>query len=236
MIGQMPDVSGQHLTQHALPQVIHMSEAAPSKAASELAAMIQETQSNLALVLERVAIATSRGLDDAIGVGSGSGEPVGGTRDFTQNMLDKLGGGGSKKIRDDDGKIIAVIPTPLERDDDARKHLAMLVASIGAARDWSQRAKSETFRLTPLSQAKAKLLMGDGPTKCLNGNCARDVWRTPQDPLRAGRCEACYRYWDRHDRTEERPKHLCDAANLVTWDKKSATTEDASGPSLRESQ
>lgn len=220
----MPDVSGQHLTQHALPQVIHMSTPAPSRAASELAQMIQEAQANLALVLERVSVATKRGLNDAVGAGSGSGEPVGGTRDFTQNMLDKLGGGGSRKIRDNDGVVIDEIPAPIERDDESRKHLSMLVASIGAVRDWSQRAKTETFRLTPLSQEKAKLLLGDGPSKCLNGNCARDVWNTPNDRLRAGRCEACYRYWDRKDRNEERPKALCDPES-VPRGQQSPTTE-----------
>jgi len=211
VIGQIPEAATQH---NLLPQVIQMSEPAPSKAASELAQMIQEAQANLALVLERVAVATKRGLDDAVGAGSGSGEPVGGTRDFTQNMLDKLGGGGSKTIRDEHGKKIDEVPTPIERDDAARKHLSTLVASIGAVRDWSQRAKTETFRLSPLSQEKAKLLLGDGPSKCLNPNCGRDVWRTPNDRLRAGRCEPCYRWWQRKDRNEERPKALCDPESV----------------------
>lgn len=199
-----------------IPQPQPAREPAPSKAASELAQMIQETQANLSLVLERVSVATKRGLQDSAGASSGGGEPVGGTKDYTQQMLDKLGGGGTRK----DGSAV-----PLEQDDEARRHLSMLVAAVGAVRDWSSRAKTETFRLTPLSREKAKLLLGDGPSKCLNPACGRDVWRTPQDPLKAGRCEACYRYWNRKDRAEERPKALCDPES-VPRDKKSATTED----------
>lgn len=207
-----------------------MSDPPRSKAASELAGQIQETISTLQLVLERVAIAVTRGLDDSVGASSGGGEPVGGTRDFTQAMLDKLGGGGSMKIpdgRDEHGNPkTKEVPRPLERDDEARKHLATLVASVGAARDWSSRAKTETFRLVPLSLEKAKLLLGDGPSKCGNPNHDRDVWNTPQDRLRAGRCMECYQYWIRHDRTSERPFSLChpEVVTTVTTDPKSATT------------
>lgn len=202
-------------TQHNLIRGVPMTarEPAPSKAASDLAGMIQETQANLALVLERVATATKRGLTDSAGASSGGGEPVGGTRDFTQAMLDKFGGGGSKKVPDgvdeDGNEKFKRVNVPLEQDDEARRHLALLVASVGAVRDWSSRAKTETFRLTPLSQEKAKLLLGDGPSQCLNANCHRDVWGTPNDRLRAGRCEACYRWWDRKERNEERPRNLC---------------------------
>lgn len=202
-----PDAPTNHRLLRGAPMTAN--EPVPSKAASDLAAMIQETQSNLALVLERVATATKRGLDDSLGASSGGGEPVGGTRDFTQAMLDKLGGGGSKQVRNEKGEVVGTITAPLEQDDEARKHLSLLVAAIGAVRDWSTRAKTETFRLTPLSVEKAKLLLGDGPSKCGNPNCGRDVWRTPQDRLRAGRCEPCYRWWDRKERNEERPRNLC---------------------------
>jgi hypothetical protein len=205
-------------TNHNLRQVaIVMKEPAPSKAASELAGQIQETIADLSLVLERIAVATKRGLDDSLGAASGGGEPVGGTKDYDQKMLDKLGGGGTKK----DGT-----PQPIEMDDGIRKSLATLVASVGAARDWSKRAKLETFRLQPLSLDKAKKLLGDAPPQCINANCGRDVWCTPQDRYLTCRCEPCYKYWDRHDRKEERPKHLCDATNRVHMDKIRATSEN----------
>ncbi len=165
---QISEIKDGPTNHNLLPQVITLNEPAPSRAASELAQMIQEAQANLALVLERVSIATKRGLDDAVGAGSGSGEPVGGTRDFTQNMLDKLGGGGSMKIpdgKDEHGHDKTKdVPRPLERQDESRRHLALLVASVEAAHAWSTKAKSEMFQLTPLSQEKAKLLLGDGPS------------------------------------------------------------------------
>lgn len=181
----------------------------PAKAARELAASIQGTISVLQLVLERVATATKRGLDDSAGAQSGGGMPVTGTRDFTQAMLNKMGGGGSKDVKDDEGNLIRSVPVPIERDDDIRKSLATLVAAVGAASDWAERARVETFRLTPLTLEKAKAILGEGPTQCLNPNHDRDIWNTPQDRPRAGRCEACYRYWDKHDRKEERPRSLC---------------------------
>lgn len=176
-------------TNHNLRRgAIAMSEPKPNRVANELAREIQKAQASLDLVLGHIAEATLRGLNDSAGISSGGGEPVGGTRDFTQQILDKIA---------------------QREDDETRKHLAKLVASVEAASAWAQRAWKEAFALAPLSVDKARSLLGDGPSKCGNISCGRDVWRTPQDRLRAGRCEPCYRYWQNHDRNEERPKSLC---------------------------
>lgn len=180
-----------------------------SRAARELAAIVQEIQANCEMVLERLAEATRRGLDDARGPSGGGSEPVGGTKDYTQQMLDRLGGGGSRKLRDDQGNEVGEVAIPLEQDDPSRKSLAMLTASLGAARDWTGRAKHEMFSLLPLERGSARFLLGQGPAICKNNNCGREVWCTPRDRLISGRCEACAKYWDRHDRNEERPASLC---------------------------
>ena len=38
--------------------------------------------------------------------------------------------------------------------------------------------------------------------------CCRPVACTPADRLRAGRCQACWQYWRRHDMAQDRPKDL----------------------------
>lgn len=46
-------------------------------------------------------------------------------------------------------------------------------------------------------------------SQCANTQCGRFVERTAADPMRAGRCEACYKYRQRHD-GQERPRALCE--------------------------
>lgn len=180
-LGELPETSNHNLRMIA-PDVTTPRQ---SKAAKDMAATIQGMQANLGLILERLGEATRRGLDDAQGPSGGGGEPVGGTKDYTEQML-----------------------SAIERDDDARKALTMLVASLGAAANWIERGWFETSRLLPLPKEKAKFLLGQGPSYCKNVNCGREVWGTPRDRIISGRCEACDQYRRRHEGAE-RPESLC---------------------------
>lgn len=54
---------------------------------------------------------------------------------------------------------------------------------------------------------------GTMSAECANPACGVLVARTPNDRLRSGRCDACYRY--RRRTGDERPRHLCDADKPV---------------------
>lgn len=75
---------------------------------------------------------------------------------------------------------------------DLRKARRLLQSAVAIQKTW----------LYPIEVASEDLgaMVSDGP-KCLN--CPEN---TPR--LRAGRCHACYQYWNLHDRKDERPEEL----------------------------
>lgn len=75
------------------------------------------------------------------------------------------------------------------------RRLRALGVNLGV--EWTEDAKNAASFV-------AKREKGEGD--CVN--CKRFVPGEATDRLRHDRCEACARYWTRHDREKERPRHL----------------------------
>lgn len=152
-----------------------------TQAARQLASQLDEVIADAQLTKKVLAQAVGRGLTDSAGVPMNAGERISGTREPDAAML----------------RLV-------EAEDPARKNLSKLSDSIAGARGMISLARSSALALLPIDADKAKELLGTGPVPCLN--CGRDVWCTPADRLRKGRCEPCYRHLDRHG--IERPQEL----------------------------
>lgn len=96
--------------------------------------------------------------------------------------------------------------------DELTNNLAEFAHALDQVRAWSRRldflrVKAETNWTDDAKNAAsfvAKKENGEGD--CVN--CGRYVPGTRVDRLRNDRCEACARYWSRHNREKERPRHL----------------------------
>ena len=178
---------------------------------------LEAAEADIALIKLNVAEAVRRAQSDTAGIRSSVGERVGGTKDFTQQMLDRFSY--------DDHRV----------DDPAARFMGKLADAVGATKSWASNGRAAALALIAVDEKRAKFLLGDGPAICKNRNCGREVWCTPRDRLVSGRCEACHKYWDRHERKEERPAHLCHPTTekqrvdptqvVVHLDKESPTTE-----------
>lgn len=95
-----------------------------------------------------------------------------------------------------------------DRPDFVAANARKMVDAISATRAMSQMALRCARTLLPITHERAEQLVAEiegGPAICANCKC--DVWRTPNDRLRAGRCNPCYQYRIRHDGIE-RPQQL----------------------------
>ncbi len=137
---------------------------------------------DLELVLEALVEAVRRGLNDSAGASSSGGEPVGGSKDFTESMLRRI------DLPDD----------PAADQDDARKHLSQLVDALQAAKSWASNARYHAFALKAISPKQARVMLGEEPASCVC--CGRTVLGGPADRIRTGRCSAC---WQVKNRTGE---------------------------------
>jgi hypothetical protein len=68
-----------------------------------------------------------------------------------------------------------------------------------------KRARELGENLTRLETSEKASEQG-GQSSCMN--CGRWVSGSPEDRVRAGRCFACWRYWDRSGRDKERPREM----------------------------
>lgn len=94
-----------------------------------------------------------------------------------------------------------------------------LVRAINEALRAVKQADKAGFSLLALSETEAQALTNDEvahhaeeqtlSATCANPACRRPVARSKNDPLKAGRCQACYMHWYRSGFNEERPRHLC---------------------------
>lgn len=96
---------------------------------------------------------------------------------------------------DDIGSEAAEFMTLLESSLRNARRLRSLAVTLGI--NWTDEAKQAASFV-------AKKENGEGD--CVN--CGRYVPGTRVDRLRHDRCEACARYWSRHNREKERPRHL----------------------------
>lgn len=93
------------------------------------------------------------------------------------------------------GSEAAEFMTLLESSLRNARRLRSLAVTLGI--NWDADAKAA-------ANFVAKKENGEGD--CVN--CGRYVPGTREDRLRQDRCEACARYWSRHNREKERPRHL----------------------------
>lgn len=96
--------------------------------------------------------------------------------------------------------------TWIAKTDVVRSAYARIVAELERASRAAAAAYDELPALRGLTEAEARKELERLAPSCLN--CGTVVTEVGDDRLRAGRCSPCYRYWDRHDRAEERPKDL----------------------------
>ena len=85
------------------------------------------------------------------------------------------------------------------------------IAGARAAIEQAVEAAAYLAGVTPEEARELLELIGRGGRQagyCVNRNCGRWVAGTVVDRMRAGRCEACYRWRLRHD-GEDRPAELC---------------------------
>lgn len=117
----------------------------------------------------------------------------------------------------DDGSIPGPTPawTLARRDDETERLSAEMIGRMQAAVHELGRAREAAVALLPLAHAEAEKLASRGDleagtysAQCANVHCGVLVAGTPNDRLRAGRCEPCYRYRLAHN-SQERPQELC---------------------------
>ncbi len=102
---------------------------------------------------------------------------------------------------DDIGQLSAVFMAKYEEA--RRASYALRGLAVKLMVDWSDPDKRAAAEMIARRSAEPV-----GANDC--ANCGRVVSAARGDRIRRSRCEACYRYWDRHGRREERPKHLWD--------------------------
>ncbi len=155
---------------------------------------LEEAERDLALVRQHLTEAVKRGLSDSASGMSSGGERVGGSKDHDEQMLNRV--------------------EQVDKDP-ARRSLAQLSDAVLALAAWSSNARHHAFQLQGLDPKKAKQLLGETPAICIC--CGRDVWLTPQDRIRKGRCSACWEYQhdygkdcsqELHDRRAERRERV----------------------------
>ncbi len=103
------------------------------------------------------------------------------------------------------------IPDALDRD--IRKHRRERTAALERALVALLLVDGieQTYRALPHAEASKLAAEARSPKaqNCKNDNCSRPVERTPNDRLRAGRCMACYQWFQSHG--SERPRERCEA-------------------------
>lgn len=187
-IREMPEAASNHnLAQLPAPQA---RPAEPSISARALVTELDLTVENLLRVRRLLAEAVKRAHRDSDGA-------------IASGATDISVSGSRIQDRATAEKAIANIDNP----DRVRDQATRLADSLYAASSWSSVANSAVKQLVALDPKKARLLVDDGPKTCANRFCGEDVWGTPADRLRAGRCTPCYMYRLRND--EERPERLC---------------------------
>jgi hypothetical protein len=122
----------------------------------------------------------------------------------------------------DDGTNNGTVPRQALRTDPiahAALELARQLDHAARAAEHAQRIARSLLTIDPeLAQALADQAPVDRSASCTN--CGTYVANTPADRIRAGRCDACYRYRRRHDGME-RPR--------VLWDTEDFTASGDSG-------
>lgn len=163
----------------------------PLARATELAAQLNYAIDDIGWALEKLPEAIHRGLTDSNGPSASFGEHVGGSRDHTGAMLNKL---------DNQGNL---------RADEAARDLAKLVDAVKATRAMAQLARTMSFKLCAMNpdEAAALILVGSNGGSCKV--CSVVVLGTRDDRLRSGRCPACNWYFREHG--VECPKEVWEA-------------------------
>lgn len=102
--------------------------------------------------------------------------------------------------------VLAPQHGPVKGDAVAERAQQLLV-EVHRVSDAALRARAAVHFLRALAPEQARLLADNITGKVAScKNCGMPVAGTRDDRLRAGQCYPCFIYWDRHGRTQYRPK------------------------------